>query len=349
MRKMLLITFLFLVSMTSACSAQAAGETITPTLSETLAVTATQTPVATKTQSALLIATSTPETPVPTNLPNCTNSAAFVADVTIPDNSSVTSSTAFTKVWRVKNTGTCIWGPEYTLSHYSEERMLAPASVPLSVTFPGQTVELSMELTSPRANGIHKAFFVIKNPAGLIMKIDNDSRLWVVIDVSVEVASVPTATQVSGSVPITGGGLLNAACAYTTETTKVSETINAINVYRAANGLTAYVINELLTKAATAHANDMACNKLFGHTGSEGSTPDTRVAASGYVASSVTENVYGSYPPLSGQGAVDWWKNDKTDIRHNQNLLSTTYTEIGIGYSFYENFGYYVLVFATPK
>ena len=138
-------------------------------------------------------------------------------------------------------------------------------------------------------------------------------------------------------------------CAYTTDAAKITETVNAINAYRAQNGLPAYTVNELLTKAATAHANDMACNKLFVHTGSNGSTPTTRVAASGYTASSVTENVYGSYPPLSGQGAVDWWKNDKTDIRHNQNLLSTTYTEIGVGYSFFDNFGYYVLVFAAPK
>jgi len=113
--------------------------------------------------------------------------------------------------------------------------------------------------------------------------------------------------------------------------------------------LTAYTVKENLTQAATAHANDMACNKLFTHNGSNGSTPTTRIAASGYVASSATENVYGSFPPLSGQGAVDWWKNDRTDLRHNQNLLSATFTEIGLGYSFFDNFGYYVLVFAAPK
>lgn len=28
---------------------------------------------------------------------------------------------------------------------------------------------------------------------------------------------------------------------------------------------------------------------------------------------------------------------------------SATYTEIGVGYSFYNNFGYYVIVFAKPK
>ena len=348
MRKGLRVIFLFIVLMISACGARAPVETVTPTLTETQAATATEASTATETPPAQASAT-----PIPTNSPDCTNSASFVADVTVPDNSGIASGTTFTKIWRVKNTGTCIWGPDYVLTHYSDEQMFAPASVPLSVTFPGQTVDISMELTASTAIGTHRGYFVIKNPAGLIMKIDKDSRLWVIINVASAVASGPSATPGSGSIPVTspgggGSGFANVTCAYTTDAAKVTETINAVNAYRAQNGLTAYTVNELLTKAAAAHANDMACNNLFVHTGSDGSTPASRVAASGYAASSVTENVYGSYPPLTGQGAVDWWKNDKTDLNHNKNLLSTKYTEIGVGYSFYNNFGYYVLVFATP-
>jgi uncharacterized protein YkwD len=351
MRKNLPVAFLFLVLIVSACGAQAPAETVAPTLTaaQTIAAT-TEAPTATEAPSVTEespSATPTPETPIPTNPADCVNSAAFVTDVTIADNDIIPASTSFTKTWRVKNTGTCVWGPGYTVSHYSEERMLAPESVPLSVTYPGQTVDISVELTAPNADGKYRGFFVIKNPAGLIMKIDNDSRLWVLINVSSQVAA---ATQSAGNIPITGGdGLADATCAFTTDAAKVAETISALNAYRADNGLPAYAVNELLTKAATAHANDMACNKLFAHIGSDDSTPTTRVAASGYTASSATENVYGSYPPLTGQGAVDWWKNDKTDIRHNQNLLSATFTEIGVGYSFFDNFGYYVLVFATPK
>jgi len=351
MREKLPVIFLLLVLMTSACGAKAAEETVSPPLTESPSATPAEPPTATVTLSAQANATSTPETPIPTNAPDCTNSAAFVADVTIPDNSNIPSRSTFTKTWRIKNTGTCIWGPDYTLTHYSEERMLAALSVLLSVTFPDQTTDISLDLIAPNTVGIHKGFFVIKNPAGLIMKVDKDSRLWVVIDVSSQVASGPTATPGSGSIPITGGesGFVNATCSYTADAAKVTETINALNAYRTDNRLPAYTVNELLTKAATAYANDIACNKLFAHNGSDGSTPTTRVAASGYTAASLTENVYGSYPSLTGQGAVDWWKNDKTDIRHNQNLLSTTYTEIGVAYSFYNNFGYYVLVFAKPK
>lgn len=334
--------------MTSACGTlQAPLETDSPTQAVTYSATATKTeiPPATQTPSAQVRATSTPETPIPTNTADCTNSAAFISDVTIPDNSSISSGTAFTKTWRVKNTGTCIWGPEYTLSYYSEDRMFAATDVPLSVTFPDRTVDISVELRALGTIGMHRGNFVIKNPAGLIMKIDNDSRLWVVIDITSPVA------QNTVGIPITGGGGSFAAvtCPFTTDAVKIAEAVTAINTYRVQNGLPAYTFNDLLSMAATAHANDMACNKLFGHNGSNGSTPTTRIAASGYVAASVAENVYGSYPPLSGKEVVDWWKNDRTDLRHNQNLLSSTFTEIGIGYSFFDNFGFYVLVFGVPK
>ena len=138
------------------------------------------------------------------------------------------------------------------------------------------------------------------------------------------------------------------AATFSTDPAKLTAAINAVNAYREKNDLPAYTANTQLAKAAQAHANDMACNSLFGHTGSNKSTPQKRVAASGYLASSMSENVYGSYPPLTGQEVVNWWINDKTDLRHNLNLLSSNYTEIGAGYSFFDNFGYYVLVFAKP-
>ena len=124
--------------------------------------------------------------------------------------------------------------------------------------------------------------------------------------------------------------------------------VSALTTYRAQSSLAALPVNAQLSQAAQAHANDIACNNLFVHTGSDGSTPQTRVALTGYVASDVSENVYGSYPPLTGQGVISWWATDQTDLRHNQNLLTTKYTEIGVGYAFFNNFGYYVIVFATP-
>jgi uncharacterized protein YkwD len=231
--------------------------------------------------------------------------------------------------------------------------MNAPASVPLALTYPGQSVDISVSLKAPNIVGAHKGYFVIKNPAGLIMKVNSDSRLWLIINVKSTVSAA--ATAVSGATSVTaatlgssGNGFANVTCAYTTDQARVSAVVSAVNAYRSQSGLPAYNVNPQLTLAAQAHANDMACNNLFVHTGSNGSTVDSRVVVSGYTAAFVTENVYGSFPPLTGQGAVDWWKNDKTDLSHNRNLVSDTYIEVGVGYAFFNNYGYYVIVFATP-
>jgi uncharacterized protein YkwD len=381
MSKKLFIIISLMASILSACGGgQTPVATASPTLTETLvpttsaSATATATLAATETSvtsTTLPTNTSPPATPVPTNPPNCTNHATFVADVTIPDNSEVAAGALFTKTWRIGNLGTCTWGPDYTLTHYSDERMSALASVPLDITPPGEFLEISVDLRAPNSIGTHRGNFVIKNPAGLIMSVDDDSRLWVIIDVTETVAltatTTATATRTPTAIPGTASGsgtptntgssdttsdlgaaTAAAACSYTTDSKKLTETVAAVNAYRARNNLPAYALNTLLAKAAQRHANDMACNKLFTHKGSDDSTPQSRVAATGYVASSVSENIYGSYPPLTGQGVVNWWINDKSDLRHNQNLLSTTFTQVGVGYSFYENFGYYVLVVAKP-
>lgn len=345
----LFVFVLLFTLLLSGCASQTAAPPIQLTSTVTQMPTGTQAPAQTSETSiatdtlapSVSPLTSTPETPRPTNDPNCTNAASFVTDVTIPDNTAIVAGAPFTKTWRVANKGTCIWGPDYTLTYYSEERMGSPSSVPLPVTFQGQTADISINLIAPSSPGTYRGNFVIKNPKSLIMKIDNDSRLWLVIKVT---ADLGRATAVSGS----GAGMVTSTCAFSSEISNISETVDAINAYRAESGLPPYNVNSQLAKAAQSHANDMACNSLFGHTGSNGSTIQSRVTAAGYVYSAVTENVYGSYPPLSGGGVVNWWKNDKTDLRHNRNMISDTYIDIGVGYSFFNNYGYYVVVFATP-
>ncbi len=361
MNKKLFIVISLAALILSNCGGQAPSEAVVPT--ETQAVIPTTTEAAateisatTEVVETLPTDTSTPEAR-PTNAPGCTNKASFVADVTIPDNTSVNAGAPFTKTWRISNTGTCIWASDYTLSYYSEDRMGAPDSVPLAITYPGQTLDLSVDLTAPSSTGTRRGNFVIKNPEGLIISIDDDSRLWLIINV-VSSAVVPTTTSaqatatsaVATAIPAntSTGSSGSAACAFTTDPAKITEAINAINAYRTANGLPPYNIKEALTKAAQSHASDMACNNLTGHTGSDGSTSGSRISKNGYVAAFSAENVYFSNPPLSGQGAVDWWKNDKSDIRHNLNMISDTFIDVGLGYAFFNNNGYYVVVFATP-
>jgi len=373
MNKILFTAAALTILLFSACSGGAPAETGTPAVTETQAVAtpaaSTEVPAVTETTTAAASVTPptsapTEGTAAPTNPPDCTNSAAFVADITIPDETNVAGGTLFTKTWRINNNGTCVWGPTYTLSHYSEERMGAPDSVPLAVTYPGQNLDVSVNLTAPTGTGKHQANFVLKNPTGLIMNVGDDSRLWVVINVTVTNAastvtvtrtppaagSAPasTSTVAVSTVPAGGSGSNTTTCLFSIDRTKLTETIDAINAYRAQNGLPIFIVNAKLARAAQKHANDMVCNKLTTHTGSDQSTPQSRVTDAGYTASSVSENVQGSKPPLSGQDVVNWWNTDTTDLKNKENLVSRNFTEIGVGYSFFEEYGYYVIVFAQP-
>jgi uncharacterized protein YkwD len=153
------------------------------------------------------------------------------------------------------------------------------------------------------------------------------------------ISTIPAATT-------SGSNSGTAACLTSIDRAKLMETINAVNAYRAEKGLAAFRVDPKLAQAAQKHATDMACNKLTSHTGSDKSTPQTRVTATGYVASSVAENIYNSNPPFTGEGVINAWVTDTTDPTNNQNLLSTSFTEIGVGYSLFNGSGYYVLVFA---
>jgi uncharacterized protein YkwD len=330
----------------SACSGAVTTEpqkTPTP-INSTAPAVSTITPIAT-----LQFPTVTPTiTLYPTNAPDCTNHATFVADVTVPDNTNFNPGANYTKTWRVNNSGTCAWTAEYSMAFASGFKSDAPEFVPLAYTAPGGTLDISVDLTAPSQKGTANTFFELHTPDGKRFQIDTGVYLYVSIYVTGSAAPTnsafatiqppgPTSTSVPGS-----------ACVYTADPVKVADTISAINSYRAQNGLPALSVNPLLTLAAEAHSADMACNQLFGHIGTDNSTPITRVAATGYAPSALSENVYGSYPPLSGQGVVAWWATDQLDPRHNENLISTKYTEIGVSYSFYNNYGYYVIDFASP-
>jgi uncharacterized protein YkwD len=202
------------------------------------------------------------------------------------------------------------------------------------------------------------------------MSIGDDSRLWAIINVTITTAITPTATATalsnaavsSATTTSTGGSattvvttvatsgviITTGSCLFSIDLKKLTDLISALNAYRAQKGLPAYTVNAQLAQAAQRQANDAACHKLYVHTGSDGSTPKTRVADTGYIAKSVSENINGNYPPLDAQGVLNWWINDKTDLRHGQNLVSTTFKEIGVGYSFFDNYGFYVIVFAQP-
>ena len=96
------------------------------------------------------------------------NAASFVADVTIPDGTYIQPGASFTKIWRVRNVGTCAWSNQYSLVFVSGERMsaLSPIFLPRYVS-PGQTVDLpAVEMVAPTTGGTYRGYWMLQTGSG---------------------------------------------------------------------------------------------------------------------------------------------------------------------------------------
>ena len=124
---------------------------------------------ATITSSPILIATNTsiPSTAVlPTS--NC-NAGQFIDDITIPDGTIISPGDNFTKTWRLKNIGTCTWTSSYAVVFTSGSSMGGPAAQALSGNVnPGQTVDISVNLTAPGSNGTYTGNYKLRDSGGVL-------------------------------------------------------------------------------------------------------------------------------------------------------------------------------------
>ncbi len=145
-------------------------------------------------------------TPPPsTPSPGC-DRAQFIADVTVPDGTLFAPGATFRKTWRLKNIGTCTWTTAYALVFVSGEQMGGPTSAafPISVA-PGQTVDLSINLTAPSVGGTYRGYWMLRNAAGQTFGIGSaaDKPFWVEIRVS---GPTPTPTALTPLPTNTPGG-----------------------------------------------------------------------------------------------------------------------------------------------
>lgn len=339
MRTRIKIWTLLLAFGLCACAAESASQA-TPA-----ALPPTQTPVKTATQTEAPTVTPSPTAAAtPTAQSNCVNSALFLSDVTIQDGTNVPPGQVFTKTWRLRNDGTCIWNSGYTLNFISGDRLDGAAAIPLRETAPGAELELSAVLTAPATDGAFAAFYEIRDPAGKIVPVGFLTNIWVKITVGTTVRA-PTATTTAPANPGPTGAPGSGICNPSLDGSAASEIIALINSARAENGLAALTQNAKLDAAAQTHSSDMACNNLRSHTGSDGSSVGQRVAAAGYVSSRSEEVIY-----VGGgaSAAFGWWMNDPV---HRDAILLAGHAHIGVGVSNLPGsaFGTYIaVVLAAP-
>ena len=122
---------------------------------------------------------------------------AFVDDLSYDDTNGapvVQPGQAFKKGWRLKNSGTTTWSPDYQL-HYAKGSPSSAAQMggkPVAMgksVAPGQTIDVYADLTAPQAPGTYQAWWQMKNAAGQ----EFAKQIWVKVQVPAP-APPPTAT-----------------------------------------------------------------------------------------------------------------------------------------------------------
>ena len=115
--------------------------------------------------------TTIPPTVAPPTAPlpvTCTDDSAYVSDVTIQDATVVAAGQAFSKTWRVRNTGTCTWGAGYQFVFVSGAAMTTSNAISVSSTAPGAAADLTVPMTAPTASGTHAGVWQLRNLSGVL-------------------------------------------------------------------------------------------------------------------------------------------------------------------------------------
>jgi hypothetical protein len=109
------------------------------------------------------------ETPVPpVDGGGCTLNASYVADVTVPDDTEFAPGEAFDKAWRIRNSGTCDWGPGFSLVFVSGDQMGGGPVIPVPAVAAGSDVELGDTMTAPMAPGTYRGNWRMQSDEGVV-------------------------------------------------------------------------------------------------------------------------------------------------------------------------------------
>lgn len=141
---------------------------------------------------------------------------------------------------------------------------------------------------------------------------------------SVPSGSTPGGSAPGGSAP---GGSTPGGSPPAPTPSFVERVVQLTNAFRQQNGLQPLTNNAKLASSAQTHSQNMALQDFFAHNGIDGSTPFTRIRATGYNYSTAAENIAaGQSTP---EAVVQGWINSPG---HRANMLNAQLREIGVGY-----------------
>ncbi|TFG73227.1 MAG: hypothetical protein E4H27_01160 [Anaerolineales bacterium] len=96
----------------------------------------------------------------------CTLRAAFVTDMTVPDDTVFGNQAEFVKTWRIRNSGTCTWGTGTTFVFLSGDKLSTSESVVVPAVEPDEEIEISVSMVAPSEPGMYRSNWQLKNAEG---------------------------------------------------------------------------------------------------------------------------------------------------------------------------------------
>ncbi|XP_064603000.1 protein ILRUN-like isoform X2 [Liolophura sinensis] len=103
----------------------------------------------------------------------------FIKDVTIGDGESIPPNTRFIKTWRVQNSGAESWPPGCCLKFCNGDQLGTRDRVMVEALQPGQSTDISVEMTSPCGTGVYQGQWRMSTAIGMFF----GEVIWVIITV----------------------------------------------------------------------------------------------------------------------------------------------------------------------
>jgi len=144
-------------------------EPVVPTVAITV-------PAKTAVPPTIVLPTNTAVPPTPTPKP-CLQ-IAFISDITIPDGTKLSGGQNFTKIWRLQNSGTCVWDTQFDIIFVKGDQMGANSvyDIPKAVQ-PGETVDISVPMVAPYSPGRYRSEWQLRSSNGVSFGLGSDSKL----------------------------------------------------------------------------------------------------------------------------------------------------------------------------
>ncbi len=116
---------------------------------------------------------------------NC-NMADFVAHVTVSEGAGIPPGAQFTKTWRLKNIGTCVWTTSYSIAYSDGDLMGAKETTALTEeASPGETGDISVVFTAPDEVGTYTGYWVLHDSQGYWFGLGETKRGLIPIEINV--------------------------------------------------------------------------------------------------------------------------------------------------------------------